>query len=71
LNALCHTAEENGHKAAKDALAQDVCEGLHVGPGSGLKCLKCYHAEQGFAAEEAVQAEMDAVAAEKRTVGEK
>jgi hypothetical protein len=40
--------------------ASDVCEGLHVGEPRGLKCLKCYEAEQGFADVVAAEAEIEA-----------
>lgn len=65
LNALCHTAEENGHKNAKDSLAQEACEGLHTGPAAGVKCMKCYQAEQGYAEEELLLAEIAAAQARK------
>ena len=56
---LCRTAYEHGRKDAKMSLAEEVCEQMHHGPAKGLKCLQCYHAEAGFAAEEQVRAEME------------
>ena len=59
LETICQTAEENGRRDSRDSLATEVCEGLHLDAPKGLKCRKCYEAEQGFATAEAVQAEID------------
>ena len=59
LAQLCHTAHSDGHKAGVDAAASKVCEGLHAGPPTGLKCRQCYEAEANFSAESQVLAEME------------
>jgi len=61
LEAICQTAETNGHKKAKNELALAVCEGLHVDPPSGLKCLDCHYAETSYAGIREVEAEMEMV----------
>lgn len=59
LETLIRTAEENAYTRAKDDLAQRVCEGVHPGPASGLKCRACYEAERIIPIENQVRAEME------------
>jgi hypothetical protein len=47
LEILMKSAVERAVDIARSD-ASDVCEGLHFGPGKGLKCIKCYEAEQGI-----------------------
>lgn len=69
LEAICSTAENHGHKKAKQELAEAVCEGLHEGPGTGLKCLDCYYAETQYAGVQQVKAEMEIIAAANKEAG--
>ena len=61
LETLIKTAEQNVASKNVDEMAQQVCEELgHIASeASGLKCLKCYHAEHHFQQEMVVQAEID------------
>ena len=59
IETLIQTAEQNARMNAKDEIAATVCEGMHNGPASGLKCLSCYNAEVHFQQEMVVQAEME------------
>ncbi len=61
LEALCRTAEQNGRKQAKTELAQAVCEQLHTGAPTGIKCLDCHYAETQYGAIAEVEAEMEMV----------
>ncbi len=58
LEAICTTAEANGHKGAEANLAMSVCEQLHTGPSSGLKCLDCHYAETQYAGQQEIEAEV-------------
>ena len=58
LDTLIKTAEDNARTLARDEVAQSVCEGLHDGPASGLKCRGCYEAEQIVGMEAQVNAEI-------------
>jgi len=58
LETYCKTVEDQAFTRAKDHVAEGVCEGLHSGEAKGLKCLKCYMAEQHFHQEEIVSAEI-------------
>ena len=59
LEVMCKGAEDHGRVAYRDEVANGVCEGLHAGPGEGLKCRKCYDAEQDFNNITAVEMEME------------
>ena len=59
LEAICHTAEQNGSMDGRDLVAQNVCEGLHASPAQGIKCRKCYETEAGFVATEGVMADIE------------
>jgi hypothetical protein len=65
IQVLIATAEENQQRALVDEMAAEVCEGLHLGKAKGLKCRKCYNAEQNFNEEAKVEAEF--AAAKERT----
>lgn len=58
LETLISTAEANARTKARDEIASTVCEGLHAGPPSGLKCRSCYEAEQLIPMEASVAAEI-------------
>jgi hypothetical protein len=58
LEALCTTAELNGHKNATAELSTTVCENLHAHPSTGLKCLDCHNAETNYAGQQEIEAEM-------------
>ena len=64
LETLIRTAEDVTRTKMKDELAAQVCEGLHGGEPSGLKCRACYEAEQLIPMEMTVAAEI-AMAGEK------
>lgn len=49
LEKLLGTVEEYARSRAKDQIAQSVCEGMHEGVASGLKCRSCWEAEQSAA----------------------
>jgi len=59
LEVICKSAEEHGRVAFRDEVSEGVCEGLHEGPAEGLKCRKCYDAEQDFNNITAVEMEME------------
>jgi len=69
LEAICNTAEQNGEKRAKADMATSVCEHLHVGPSSGVKCLECHYAETGYARIAEVESEMEMVKQERKERG--
>jgi len=58
IETLIQTEIEHAKETARND-ASDVCEGLHVGPGIGLKCRQCYEAEQRFHLEEQITAERE------------
>jgi hypothetical protein len=60
LETYCRTIEEQGARRDANELAATVCEGLHHGEAQGLKCLKCYMAEQHFTQEAVIEAEIEA-----------
>lgn len=60
LETYISTAESQAKQDAQNEVADNICEGLHQGEAKGLKCLKCYMAEQHFHQEEVVRAEIDA-----------
>ena len=68
LETLVSTIQQHAITAYKDTVAQSVCEGMHEGPPTGLKCLACYEAEQQFDMHRTVQAEIEAFA--KQQAGE-
>ena len=45
---------------ARDTMAEGVCEHLHDGRPSGIKCLSCYYAEQNIRETLLVEAEIEA-----------
>lgn len=60
LEKLIKTAQDNVRQQIRNEVATTVCEGLHDGPGVGLKCLLCYQAEQTFKTQIEVEAEIAA-----------
>lgn len=60
LETYLKTMIDQALTAAKDELANSVCEGLHDGPGKGLKCRSCYDAENGVQTLLDVEAEIAA-----------
>lgn len=66
LEILIATAEENAKVIAANEIAATVCEGLHEGPGKGLKCRQCYEAESSFAYTEAAEADIAMVKSAKK-----
>ena len=62
---LCKSAELNGYKLAQGELAASVCDQLHAGPSTGIKCLQCHYAETQYEQVEAVEQEMKLVRASK------
>lgn len=60
LETICQNAYKDGEQEGRKKTADDVCEHLHQGPPSGLKCLSCYHAEVNYSDEQVVLAEMEA-----------
>ena len=56
LETICKTAEGQGHKQASMNLAASVCEDLHTGPSTGLKCLECHYAETQYTRIQEVEA---------------
>lgn len=59
LEVLCKSAEDHGRVAYRDEVASGVCEGIHEGPAEGLKCRRCYDAEQSFNDITVVEMEME------------
>lgn len=68
LEVLVKTIQSHAVAAYRDTVAQSVCEGMHEGPPTGLKCLACYEAEQQFGMQQTVQGEIEAFA--KREAGD-
>lgn len=66
LETLIKTAEDNARTRVRDELAAQVCEQLHAGPPTGLKCRACYEAESGIAMQNQVDAEIEMVRREKQ-----
>lgn len=66
LEALVGTIQQHAVAAYRDTVAQSVCEGMHEGPPTGLKCLACYEAEQQFDMQRTVQGEIEAFAAQQK-----
>ena len=60
LHTLVQTAEEHARSTVRDEIAQTVCEGIHQGPGKGLKCRACYETELSFPIEDTIIAEIEA-----------
>ena len=60
LETLCGTAFKEGEASGQSKTAFDVCDGIHDGPPTGLKCLSCYHVEVNYAGEQVVIAEVEA-----------
>lgn len=60
LEQVCLAAQREGEAIGRAKTASDVCDGLHKGPPSGIKCLSCYHAEVNFVEEQNVIAEIAA-----------
>lgn len=52
IEKLIGTVEDYARSRAKDQIAQSVCEGMHAGIGTGLKCRSCWEAEMAAASGE-------------------
>lgn len=63
LEALVQTIQQHAITTYRDTVAQSVCEGIHEGPPTGLKCLACYEAEAQFGMQQTVQGEIEQFAA--------
>ena len=57
LEKIVLDAQARVRGAVEAEIASTVCENLHDGPAGGLKCLKCYQAEQTFYRQAEIEAE--------------
>ena len=63
LSAYVESQMSRAAEAAREQMAEGVCEHLHAGRPSGIKCLSCYSVETNAQETMLVEAEIEATRA--------
>ena len=69
LEILIQTAQQHARDSAQDDVAQQVCEGLHITPATGLKCRACYNVEKNLPMQQMVESDILAATAAEVKAG--